>query len=107
MWITGSYLFIKRARQLGKLPPRGIHQLWRYYLPLAVDLCLASIAWIIVPRQFRTPLETIRLFSPDIFLAFVLMTILGASWSLARTFLTFHSHSMKVQESTAIDQANA
>ena len=90
IWIAGSYLFIKRWRQLGKLPPRGIHQLWHYYLPLVVDLCLASIAWIIVPRQFLTPLETIRLFTPDIFLIIVLMTILGVSWALARTFLTFH-----------------
>lgn len=89
LWIAGSYLFIKRWRQLGKLPPRSIVQLWRYFLPLAIDLCLASIAWIIVPRQFLTPLDTIRLFTPDIFLIIVLMTILGAGWALARTYLTF------------------
>jgi CubicO group peptidase (beta-lactamase class C family) len=90
IWITGSYFFIKRWRSLGKLPARGMHRLWRYYLPLAVDFCLASLAWILVPRLSLTPLETIRLFAPDIFLVIVLMAILGASWALARTFLTFH-----------------
>ena len=90
IWIAGSYLFIKRWRQQGKLPPHGIQRFWRYFLPLAVDLFLASIAWIIVPRQFLTPMETIGLFTPDVFLIVVLMTVLGAGWALTRTYLTFH-----------------
>jgi CubicO group peptidase (beta-lactamase class C family) len=89
IWIAGSYFFIQRRRRKGSLPPRGVQRLWRYYLPLAVDLILASIAWIFVPRQFLTPMETIGLFTPDIFLIVVLMTVLGAGWALTRTYLTF------------------
>jgi CubicO group peptidase (beta-lactamase class C family) len=91
VWIAGSYLFIKHWRQQGNLPPRGMQRFWRYFLPLAVDLCLASIAWILIPRQFLTPMETIGLFTPDIFLVVVLMTALGAGWALTRTYMTFRS----------------
>jgi CubicO group peptidase (beta-lactamase class C family) len=89
IWISGSLLFIKHWRQRGILPLRGTQWLWRYFLPLAIDLFLASIAWIIVPRRFLTPMETIGLFTPDVFLIVVLMTVLGAGWALTRTFLTF------------------
>jgi CubicO group peptidase (beta-lactamase class C family) len=89
VWIAGSYLFLQRWRQTGKLPSRGLQLLLRYFLPLAVDLILASIAWILVPRQFLTPMETIGLFTPDVYLIVVLMTALGTGWALARTYLTF------------------
>jgi CubicO group peptidase (beta-lactamase class C family) len=90
VWIAGSYLFIQRWRRQKKLPPRGLPRLWRYFLPLAIDLILASIAWIFVPLQFLTPIETIGLFTPDVFLIVVLMTVLGVGWALTRTYLTFH-----------------
>jgi CubicO group peptidase (beta-lactamase class C family) len=90
VWITGSYLFIKRWQQLRNLPPRGAQWFWRYFLPLGIDLILASIAWILVPRQFLTPMETIGLFTPDVFLIIVLMTVLGAGWALIRTYLVFY-----------------
>ena len=88
VWIATSYLFIRRWRKKGELPLRGVQPLWRYFLPLAVDLILASIAWILVPRQFLTPMETIGLFTPDVYLIVVLMTVLGAGWALTRTYLT-------------------
>ena len=91
VWIAGSYLFIQRWQHRGKLPPSGIQRVWRYFLPLAIDLFLASIAWILVPRQFLTPMETISLFTPDVFLIVVLMTVIGAGWALTRTYLTFRS----------------
>jgi hypothetical protein len=34
-------------------------------------------------------METISLFTPDVFLIVVLMTVLGAGWALARTYLVF------------------
>ena len=71
------------------MPPRGTRRFWRYSLPLAVDLILASIAWILIPRQFLTRMETIGLFTPDVFLIVVLITVLGAGWALTRTYLTF------------------
>ncbi len=77
---------------------RGAQRFWRYFLPLAVDLCLAAIAWILVPRQFLTPMETIGLFTPDVFLIVVLMTVLGAGWALSRTYLTFHPSQVKGQD---------
>jgi len=96
IWIAGSFLSIKRWQKQGKLPPRGAQRFWRYFLPLAIDLGLASLAWIVVPRQFLTPLETIGLFTPDLFLIMVLMTVLGAGWALARTYLTFRSYPRQV-----------
>lgn len=89
LWLTGSAFFIKRWRQQGKLPVRNAQLLWRYFLPLAIDLCLASMAWIIIPRQFQTPMETISLFTPDVYFIIVLMAVLGAGWAMARTYLTF------------------
>jgi CubicO group peptidase (beta-lactamase class C family) len=62
---------------------------WEVRGQLVIDLGLASAAWILIPRQFLTPMETIRLFTPDIFLLIVLMTILAAGWALTRTYLTF------------------
>lgn len=89
VWITGSYFFIKHRRQQGKLPPPGIQRVWLYFLPLSIDLFLATIAWILIPCQFLTPMETIGLFTPDIFLIVVLMSALGGGWALTRTYLTF------------------
>ena len=90
IWVAGSYLFIRRWRKQGNLPPRGMQWLWGYFLPLTIDLFLASIAWILIPRQFLTPMETIGLFTPDVFLIVVLITVLGGGWALTRIYLTFH-----------------
>jgi len=90
LWITVSAFFIKHWRKQGTLPVHGTLLLWRYFLPLAIDLCLASMAWIIIPRQFNTPMETISLFAPDVFLIIILMAILGAVWAIIRTSITFH-----------------
>jgi hypothetical protein len=68
---------------------RGAQLLWRYLLPLAIDLCLASIAWFIIPHQFRTPMETISLFTPDVFFIITLMAILGVAWAVVRTYVIF------------------
>jgi len=95
VWIVGSYLFIQRWRQQGKMPRPGIKRVWLYFLPLAIDLFLASIAWILVPRQFLTPMETISLFTPDVFLIVVLMTVLGVGWALTRTYMTFPRRNRK------------
>jgi CubicO group peptidase (beta-lactamase class C family) len=89
LWIVGSYLVIRRWQRRGELPLYGMRHFWRYIVPLGADLCLATLAWLIVPQLFHTPLETIRLFAPDVFLSLVLITVLGVSWSIARTTLTF------------------
>ena len=94
VWITASYFFIKHRRQQGKLPPPGIQRVWLYFLPLSIDLFLATTAWILIPRQFLTPMETIGLFTPDIFLIVVLLTVLGVGWALTRTYLTFRPRQM-------------
>jgi hypothetical protein len=47
------------------------------------------LAWLIVPRLFHTPMATIRLFAPDMFLSIVLVTVFSFGWALARTILTF------------------
>lgn len=76
---------------------------WRYFLLLAVNLILASIVWILVPRQLLTPMETIGLFTPDVFLIVVLMTVLAAGWALARTYLTFRPPQINEQDNASSD----
>jgi len=90
VWIVGWYLIIRRWQRRGELPLPGMRRFWHYVLPLGVELCLATLAWLIVPRLLHTPLATLRLFAPDVFLSIVLITSLGLGWALVRTILTFH-----------------
>jgi len=89
LWIAGWYLVIRRWQRRGELPLRGMRRFRHYVLPLGGDLCLAALAWLIVPRLFHTPMATISLFAPDVFLSIVLITSLSLGWALARTILTF------------------
>lgn len=88
VWMVGSYLVIRRWQRRGELPFRGMRRFWHTVLPLGVDLGLATVAWLLVPRLFHTPMATIRLFAPDVFFSIVLSTGLGLGWALARTILT-------------------
>jgi CubicO group peptidase (beta-lactamase class C family) len=88
LWIVGSYLSIRRWQHRGELPPHGIGFFWRLCLPLLIDLCPLGVAWIILPAQFETPIETIALFAPDVFIVIVMLTALSFGWAMARTFLT-------------------
>ncbi|MEO8395353.1 MAG: hypothetical protein ABI700_20325, partial [Chloroflexota bacterium] len=88
LWIVGSYLSIMRWQQRGELPPHGIRRFWRLYLPLAIDLFPVALAWVILPSQFHTPMETIALFAPDAYVVIVTITALSLSWAVTRTFLT-------------------
>ena len=90
IWIVGSYLSIRRWRQRGELPPHGINRFWRLYLPLAIDVCPLGLAWILFPAQFHTPMETIALFAPDVFVVIVTLTVLSLGWAMARTFFILH-----------------
>jgi hypothetical protein len=90
LWIVWSYLSIRRWHHRGELPPHGISRFWRLWLPLVIDLCPLVLAWIIVPVQFNTPMETIALFAPDVFFVIVTLTALSLGWAMARTFLTLH-----------------
>jgi CubicO group peptidase (beta-lactamase class C family) len=96
VWMVGWYLVIRRWRRRGELPLRGMRRFWRYGLPLGVDLCLATVAWLIVPRLLHTPMSTLCLFAPDLFLCIVLFTSLGLVWALARTTLTFRLPAKRV-----------
>jgi CubicO group peptidase (beta-lactamase class C family) len=87
-WTVGWFLVIRRWRRRGDLPLRGMRRLGGYVLPLSIDLCLAGLAWVIVPRLSHAPMATISLFAPDVFLSIVLITVLGLGWALARTILT-------------------
>ena len=70
---------------------RGGRVVWRYVLPLAVDLILAGVAWVAVPTKFETPMATISLFAPDVFLIIVLLTALSIGLALARSILVFRT----------------
>jgi CubicO group peptidase (beta-lactamase class C family) len=88
LWIVGSYRSIKRWRQRGELPPHGNHRFWRLYLPLAIDLGPVGLAWILLPAQFHTPMATIALFAPDVFVVIVTLTVLSLGWAMARLYFT-------------------
>jgi CubicO group peptidase (beta-lactamase class C family) len=88
VWVVGSYLVIRRWRRRGELPARGKRRLWRYSVPLGLDLGLATLPWLIAPQLLHAPMATIRLFAPDVFLSIVLLSVLGLAWALARTILT-------------------
>nr|HMN29048.1 hypothetical protein [Caldilineaceae bacterium] len=89
-WIVGSYLSIRRWRQRGELPPHGSNRFWRLYLPLAIDVCPLGLVWILFPAQFHTPMATIALFAPDVFVVIVTLTALGLGWAMARLILTLY-----------------
>jgi hypothetical protein len=100
LWIVGSYLSIRRWQRRGELPPHGISRFWRLYLPLAIDFCPVALAWIIVPAQFHTPMETIALFAPDAFVVIVTLTALSLGWAMTRTVLTLHPRRVMKQASS-------
>jgi CubicO group peptidase (beta-lactamase class C family) len=88
LWIVESYRSIKRWRQRGELPPHGVHRFWRLYLPLTIDVSPLGLAWILFPAQVHTPMATIALFAPDVFVVIVTLTVLCLGWAMARLFLT-------------------
>jgi CubicO group peptidase (beta-lactamase class C family) len=96
VWMVVWYLVIRRWQRRGELPLRGRRRFWRYVLPLGVDLCLAALAWLIVPRLLHTPVATLRLFAPDVFLSIVLVTSLSLGCALARTILMFRPRAKTV-----------
>jgi len=88
VWIVGSYLVTRRSQRCSKLPSRGVQRLWRSGVPLGINLGLATLPWLIVPRLLHSPIATIRLFAPDLFLGIALLSVLGLAWAVARTILT-------------------
>jgi CubicO group peptidase (beta-lactamase class C family) len=96
-WIVWSSLSVRRWQQRGELPPHGIRLFWRLWLPLAIDVLPMGIAWIIIPAQFHTPMETIALFAPDVFILIVTLTALSFGWAIARTFLTLRPRRLMKQ----------
>jgi CubicO group peptidase (beta-lactamase class C family) len=88
LWITGSYLSIKRWQHRQQLLLHGIGRFWRLYLPLAVDVLPLGIVWILLPAQFHAPMETIALFAPDASFVIAILTGLTICWVISRIFLT-------------------
>jgi CubicO group peptidase (beta-lactamase class C family) len=89
VWLGGSLAFSRRWQRRGGLPVRGWPVLWRYGIPLALDLTLAGAAWIILPARLQTPLATIGLFAPDVFAVVVSLTVLSLAGAVARSLLVF------------------
>lgn len=85
LWLAGSLIFIRRWQRRGELPVKGWSGLWRYGLPLAVDLGLGVAGWIALPLQFQTPIATIGLFAPDVFAILILLTVLSLGGALGRS----------------------
>jgi CubicO group peptidase (beta-lactamase class C family) len=89
LWLAGSFALFRRWQRRVELPVRGRLSLWRYALPLAVDLGLGGAAWIILPAQFQTPMATIALFAPDVFASVVTLTVLSLAGALGRSLFVF------------------
>jgi hypothetical protein len=59
-------------------------------LPLAADLAVTAALWWLVLDRNGSPIPLLIRYSPDLFLALVIVTILGIGWGLLRTRLTVH-----------------
>jgi CubicO group peptidase (beta-lactamase class C family) len=102
LWIAGSYFLVRHWQHRDELPPHGTRRFWRLYLPLGIDLLPVGIAWIILPAQVHTPMETIALFVPDAFTVIVTLTALSIGWALARIFLTLHPRRLTQHPSNGV-----
>lgn len=91
IWIVGSSFVIRHWQRRGKLPLRGVRRLWRYGVPLGIDLGLAALPWLIAPRLLHAPMVTVSLFAPDVLLGIVLLSVLGLAWAFTRASLTIRS----------------
>lgn len=91
LWVAGSWVFIQRWQRRGELPVRGWPIVWRYGLPLAVDLCLGGAGWLVFPIRFQTPMATIGLFAPDVIVILVLLTGLSLGCAVGRSLFVFRT----------------
>jgi CubicO group peptidase (beta-lactamase class C family) len=89
LWLAGSFSFIQHWQRRGELPVHGWPILWRYGLPVAVDLGLGMAGWIVLPTQIQTPMATIALFAPDVFAIVVLVTALSLASAVGRSLFVF------------------
>ena len=60
-------------------------------LPLAVDLAVAAAVWWLVLDRAQSPFALIVRYSPDIFLALVIVTFMSIGWGVLRTWLTLRA----------------
>jgi len=91
VWLAGSLVLLRPWQRRGEVPVRGWPILLRYGLPLAVDLGLGGAGWFLLPTQFQTPMATIGLFAPDVFVILALLTVLGPAGALGRSVIGFRS----------------
>ncbi len=64
----------------------GLFSLW---FPLLTTLGAAWVLMSLVPRLFGVPLDTLRLFQPDLALAMIATAITGVLWALLRLVLAY------------------
>lgn len=69
-----------------KSGPFGIFSLW---FPLLTTLGAAWVLLFLIPRLFGMPLQTLRIFQPDLALAMVASAITGVLWALVRLGLAY------------------
>lgn len=82
-WATLSYRSLRRWARTGE-PRPGVSRLWRLYLPLAVELGVIGTIWLVIPASVQTPIETIALFAPDVFVVGLGITTLAVVCATAR-----------------------
>lgn len=90
LWSGWSYISLRRWAR-GEPRARRVKASWRLYLPLAIDLSLVGVIWILVPAAVHSTMATIALFEPDVFAMFVTTTGLAIGCASARTFVLLRS----------------
>ncbi|GMV03922.1 MAG: serine hydrolase [Gemmatimonadota bacterium] len=85
-----AWAWLHRAALRAKSGPFGVFSLW---FPLLTTLGAAWVLVFLVPRLFGVPMETLRLFQPDLALAMIATAVTGVLWALFRLGVAYTGRS--------------
>lgn len=90
--VAGAVLALRRIRGWQRRPerrPGGARLVFGHVvLPLAADVAVTAAVWWLVLDRDGSPIPLLIRYSPDLFLALVIVTILGVGWGVLRSWLT-------------------
>ena len=90
--LAGIFLALRRIRgwrrDRERRPTGRRLLLGHVLLPAAADIVVAAIFWWLVLDRNESPIALLVRYSPDLFLALLIVTILSVGWGVIRTWLT-------------------
>ena len=93
--VAGIVIALRRIRAWRRNPERrpiGSRLLAGHVLlPLIADFAVAAAAWWLVLDRNDSPIPLLIRYSPDLFVALLVVTILSVGWGVLRTWLTLRS----------------